>query len=221
MSSITHTRSLPHNIDPRRLGAAAGILAGPLFLTVVAFLTWAELDYLHGLGWHYTKKNDVPWPSATALGPHGWIQILNFAVAGLLLLAFARSFRAELHGKTGRIGAGLMTLLALGLVVSAFPTDDASAHGHQPNTWHGWIHSIGFIVIVLSSLLAPILVALALRRDPRRRVAALLCGAAPVLMIVMFIPAANTLHDLGFTGYLAVVFGWQAMLAYRPLRGRD
>jgi hypothetical protein len=78
-----------------------GLAAGPLFLSVVGLLTWAELDDLHRLGWGYTKDNNVPWPSGLALGHIGAIQILNFAVTGLLILVFARAFRHELIASPG------------------------------------------------------------------------------------------------------------------------
>src|SRR6478609_5699506 len=62
MTSMSDTRPVPVSIDRRTVGVIAGLAAGPLFLTVAGLLTWAELDYLHGLGWHYTKDNPVPWP---------------------------------------------------------------------------------------------------------------------------------------------------------------
>jgi Protein of unknown function (DUF998) len=218
MTSMSDTRPVPVGIDRRSVGVIAGMSAGPLFLTVAGLLTWAELDYLHGLGWHYTKDNPVPWPSATALGPYGWVQILNFALTGGLLLAFVHSFRSVLQGRTGRIATVLLYVMGIALLVSAFPTDHASTQGHSPNTWHGVLHSIGFVCIAIPSVIVPIVVAVALRQKPGWRTVVVVSAAVPLVEILFFIPAAAAWHDAGFTGYLATLFGWFAFLAFRLRR---
>ena len=73
-----------------RLAAVAGIIAGPLFLVTIVLLTWAEYGFLRSSGWTVLDANDVPWPSGLAVSQVGWIQILNFAVTGALLLVFVR-----------------------------------------------------------------------------------------------------------------------------------
>jgi Protein of unknown function (DUF998) len=215
MTSAIHSESsMGSTADTRRVGRAAGLVAGPLFLTVVALLTWAELDDMHRLGWHYTEDNKVPWPSGLALGHLGAIQVVNFAVAGLLVLVFARAFRHELTGRAGRVGGWLLTVLGAALLFSAFPTDHAAAAGASPNTWHGKVHSGAFVVVALCSLLAPIFVAVALRRRPGWRGVAAASAAVPVLLIASFV-AQNQLHDIAFTAFLVVIFGWLALLATR------
>jgi hypothetical protein len=215
MSSIVESRPVKATVDAQRIGAVAGMIVGPLFLAVVGLLTWAELDYLHDLDWGYTKDNPVPWPSATALGPHGWVQVVNFAAAGLLILTFTRAFQAELRGKVGRAAAWLLFLIGVALTVSAFPTDHASAHGHSPDTWHGVLHSIGFVCVALPSVIAPILVAVALRRRAGWRRAAAVSAVVPVVELLLFFGAVNVWHDAAFTAYLASLFGWFALLGQR------
>ena len=215
MSSITQTLPVAARVDARRIGGLAGMVAGPLFLAVVGLLTWSELDYLHGLGWGYTKGNQVPWPSATALGPHGWVQVVNFAVAGVLLLTFVRAFQGELRGKIGRAAAWILLVMGAALTLSAFPTDHASVRGHSPNTWHGVLHSIGFVCLALGSLIAPILVALALRRKADWRRVAALSAVVPVVEVLLFFVAPSLFHDAGFTAYLVTLFGWFAVLGLR------
>lgn len=216
MTSMTTdaTADTAVHTDRRRLGAAAGLLAGPLFLTVVALLTWAELGTMHRLGWGYTRKNDVPWPSGLALGHYGAVQVVNFAVAGLLLVVCARGLRGEVRGISGRIGTGVLTLLGLALVCSAFPTDHAAARGKNPDTWHGWMHTGAFVGVALSALLAPAILALALRRDPRWRPLALVSACVPPLLVAFFF-AQKALHDVAFTLFLVAVFGWVALLSAR------
>lgn len=215
MSTITHARPLAPTADTRRLGGLAGMVVGPLFLAVVGLLTWAELGYLHGLDWGYTKDNPVPWPSATALGPHGWVQVLNFAVAGLLIVTFAHAFQVELRGRVGRVAAWLLYLMGVALIVSAFPTDHASTLGHSPDTWHGILHSIGFVCLALPSLIAPLLVAVALRRRAGWGRLAAISLAVPAVELLLFFVAVGTWHDAAFTAYLATLFAWFALLGHR------
>jgi hypothetical protein len=85
-----------------RRGALAGI-AGPLiFTTVAVILTVAEYDFLRGLGWHPIRPTEVNWPSSTALGPYGWIQVANFLIFGLLMLVFAAGLWRAAKARGGR-----------------------------------------------------------------------------------------------------------------------
>jgi chromate transport protein ChrA len=194
----------------QRLAAAAGIAAGPLFLSAVALLTWLRYDYLRSLGWSIMEENDVPWPSGLALGGSGWAQMLNFALSGLLLLVFILALRHELpHRRSSRVASTLMTVMAVAMVASAAPTDrDFSA---SPSTWHGWTHGISFIVIVLLSVLTPLLTARALRGDPRwRPMAAVSLVVALTCALSLFVPS-----QVGFYLFLTTLFGWFTALAVR------
>ena len=160
----------------------------------------------------------MPWPSGLALGTYGAIQIANFVLAGTLLAVFVRGFRRELPAsRSGRIAAVLLTTIAVGIAVSGFPTDRATAGGDAPNTWHGYLHVIAFVVVALSSLLAPIVTAVALRRNPRWRGFSALSLAVVVLELVLFFPL-DFLGDPAFVGYLVVLFGWFAALGARLRR---
>ncbi len=70
---------------------ACGAIAGPLFVLVflVEGATRAGYDPL---------RHPV---SSLALGDHGWTQIANFVVAGLLTLAFAAGLRLALWPARG------------------------------------------------------------------------------------------------------------------------
>jgi hypothetical protein len=215
MNSLAHSRLQPAALDTPRIQALAAMLAGPLFLTVVTVLTLLELDFMHDLGWAFTADDKVPWPSGLALGDYGALQIANFALAGTLLALFVRGFRHELgHSRSGRTATVLLATIAIGIAVSAFPTDRATAAGDAPNTWHGYLHIIGFIAVAISSLLAPIATALALRRNPRWRGVGMLSIAVVVLEIVFFFPL-EFLGDPAFVGYLLTLFGWFAALGAR------
>jgi hypothetical protein len=215
MNSLTLNRSAPGALDTARAQGLAAIVAGPLFLAVIAVLTLVELDFMHGLGWGFTRDDQVPWPSGLALGSYGAVQIANFVLAGTLLALFVRGFRRELPAtRSGRIAVVLLATIAVGIAVSGFPTDRATAAGDAPNTWHGYLHVIAFVVVALSSLLAPIATAVALRRNPSWGGFPALSIAVVVLELVLFFPL-DFLGDPAFVGYLVVLFGWFAALGFR------
>ncbi len=57
--------------------------------------------------------------SELSLGPRGWIQIVNFVVAGALLLIFARGLASEFpDGKSSRAGPVIMGIISLGILLS-------------------------------------------------------------------------------------------------------
>jgi hypothetical protein len=215
MNAIAHSRPAPKVLEAPRLQGLAGMIAGPLFLAVVAALTFVELDFMHGLGWGFTSDDQVPWPSGLVLGDYGTIQIANFAVAGALLAFFVRGFRRELPtNRLGRVAGLLLMVIAIGIALSAFPTDRATVASDSPNTWHGWLHVIGFVTIALTSLLAPIVTAIALRGNVRWRAFPGFSVAVVVLEAILFFPL-DFLGDPAFVGYMVVLFGWFAALGVR------
>jgi len=223
MNAVAHPASASATLERRRLQGLAAMIAGPLFLAVVALLTLAELDFMHGLGWGFTSDDQVPWPSGLVLGDYGAIQIANFVLAGALLLFFATGFRRELPAtRFGRIVGWLSFVIPVGLIISAFPTDRATVAVEEPNTWHGWLHVLGFVTIALASLVVPILTAVALRRDPRWQGIVWFSVAVVALEAVFFFPL-DFLGDPAFVGFMVVLFGWFAILGWRlrVLGGRD
>lgn len=215
MNAVAHSSSVHATLERQRLQGLAAMVAGPLFLAVVALLTLAELDFMHSLGWGFTSDDQVPWPSGLVLGDYGAIQVANFALAGALLFSFVRGFRRELPAtRLGRTVGWLSFVIPVGLIVSAFPTDRATVAVEEPNTWHGWLHVIGFVTIALASLVVPILTAIALRRNARWRGIVRLSVAAVILEAIFFLPL-DFLGDPAFVGYMIVLFGWFAVLGAR------
>jgi len=64
-------------------------------------------------------------------------------------------------------------------------------------------------------VIAPILVAVALRHWPGWRRLAVISALVPVVELLFFFPGASAWHDAAFTGYLATLFGWFALLGQR------
>ncbi len=123
----------------RRL-LTCGVIGGPLF--VVTFLiegfTRADYDWLR-----------VP-VSSLALGDLGWIQVVNFVITGLLMLAFAIGLWRALPTPEGSTwGPLLIAALGIGLVgAGIFVTDPV--RGYPPGTpdqylqysLHGHLHEL-------------------------------------------------------------------------------
>lgn len=201
----------------RRVAGRAGMLAPVVFLTGVTLITWAEYEFMSGLGWTITDHGDSAWPSGLAQGPHGWAQIANFALTGILLLTFFIALRKEFRNKRSRRAASaLLLLLGAGFVLAAFP-EDGPPFG-EPQTLFGILHGIGFIAIVLASFGAPLATAFALRGDERWRGYPFLSALAAVaifvfmFLLVFLLEVATT---IGIYGFFLCLFGWIELVAFR------
>lgn len=208
---------------PPRLGAsslAAGIAAGPLYLTVG--LLQALLRPGFDIGRHPL--------SVLANGPGGWVQTLNFVVTGLLVLAAALAVGRRLRPQS-RAASWCLGLFGLSMIVAAgFPADPMD--GFPPGTplgpprsisptglMHFAAGGIGFIALGLAALLAG-------RALGRRNQPAMARGsyAAGVVVILGFLGGPLLSVTLAVAGlWLSVVvgFAWLAILCrhFRKLAG--
>ena len=203
----------------RRFGALAGLLAGPFFLASVGLNTWASLDYLHSLGWKFVGGEEVPWPSSLARGPYGWVQVATFLITGLLVVVVAAGLRGVLpRGRTGTLAVALLGLLGAALMLAAFRVDVPMLTGGEPQTPNGLLHGIAFLLIIGAGVLAPLAMALAVRRDTSWRPILLVSVSAAVLFIVfLLLPWGNATFLLA----MATLFAWIAVVAARLRQPRE
>ncbi len=167
-----------------RWAALPGIIAPALFLLTTAALTRLQYDFLDGLG-------DFA-PSLATLGPHGWWQVANFILSGLLLTAFAVGVhRGVVSGRRAALGPTLLGLAGVGMVLLGSKTDPPGAQ----QSWHGLIHTLAYFLFVGCLLLSYIFLWLRVRRDRRWRSYRRYCLLALLLLIpAPFLPgpvAAN------------------------------
>jgi Protein of unknown function (DUF998) len=197
----------------RRAGAIAGLAAGPFFLISVGLNSWASIDYLDRLGWEFVGGEQVPWPSSLARGPYGWAQVATFVITGLLIMLLAIAVRDQLPRKrASSVAVLLLALLGVALLLAAFRVDTPMLRGGNPDTWHGWIHGIGFLLIIATGVLAPLTMALAARRDPGWRPIAVLSLATSALFVVfLLLPWGNAT----FLMAIVTLFAWIASVAVR------
>jgi Protein of unknown function (DUF998) len=200
-----------------RLAAAAGIAGPPLFVVGILGLTGLEYDFLRGLGWHPVANSPVPWPSALALGPYGWVQVANFVVFGLLLAGFALGLRRALvPGRGASAGPALLVVAGVALVLCGAKTDPDISR--PPRTMHGWVHAAAFVALLVFLLLAFFAFWRALRREPAWRT----CGAyslvAGLTALSLVLTSLLVPGPLTFYGLLAVAALWLEALALRLWR---
>ena len=195
-----------------RNAAFAGMIGPALFAIIVVVLTVAQYGFMVDLGWDPIGASDVPWPSGLALGPLGWLQVVNFILFGLALMVFAvglhRGVAARVRGSV--IGPVLLMVAGVALVLSAFKTDPSLSGG--PQSWHGLVHGLAFLLLVLSLLLSFLLLWWRLRRDPRWRGYDLYTIITAVLYVVLFFLSAS---QWAFYLFLGVVLAWVEVMAIR------
>jgi hypothetical membrane protein len=147
----TGERQMTHSITkPTRSLLICGLIAGPFYIVVglTQALTRPGFDLL---------RHDL---SLLANGDLGWIQIMNFVLTGLLVIAFAVGLQQTLQTGRGRTwGPILLGIYGLGLIGAGFFTADPG-FGFPPGTpadahtisWHGFLHfvtaGIGFLALI-------------------------------------------------------------------------
>jgi hypothetical membrane protein len=148
-------------MDRRQLGAWAGMIGPTLFVSMFTLEGWLRPGY----------QTFGMYVSELALGPRGWIQVVNFIVFGVLFLVFARGVAAEFQdGKASRFGPILLTIIGISLLASGpFVMDQVTTPPDQMS-WHGKLHMNLFGALVFS--LSPVSCFVFLRRfreDPKWR----------------------------------------------------
>ncbi|MEU1684122.1 DUF998 domain-containing protein [Micromonospora sp. NPDC005707] len=214
MTSMTLTRAGTTRGVPTATLLAAGAAAGPLFLGL-------------GLAQAFTRDGfDLSRQplSLLSLGEHGWIQIANFVVSGLLALAGAAGFRQALRGgPAGTWGPALVAVLGVGLVVAGVLRADpsmgwpAGAPEGNPDTmsWHSYGHGVGAMLSFGALTVACLVFA---RRFGRAgALSSILVAAATV--VVMAWPDQDSMSVRMVLGS-ALVFGWLTAVSLHTITER-
>ncbi|MGX7674462.1 DUF998 domain-containing protein [Plantactinospora sp. DSM 117369] len=145
MTVLALSPSAPTPRPPSRAPKAllvCGLVAGPAFMAALLVQGAVRADY-------------DPWRhpgSSLALGPWGWVQVVNFVVAGALTIAFAAGLRRSLPvGPGSRMGPLLVAIWGVGLLgAGVFVGDPVSGYPRgtpalpaEPS-WHGLLHDWAF-----------------------------------------------------------------------------
>jgi hypothetical membrane protein len=138
--------------------AWAGILGPALFTAVFLVIEVA-------LGGRYSRVAEVV--SALEATPYGWVQRLNFAVFGILTLAFAVGLHCAVRpSRLGVAGPALLGVSGVGLLLAAvFPLrEDANGLTYDPGG-----HVVAGVMFFATSAIGLVILSRRLAHDPRWR----------------------------------------------------
>jgi len=213
----TSGRRHAHAADPvTRALLTAGVVAGPLFVVV------ATAQVLTRDGFDLSRHP----LSLLSLGDLGWIQIANFIVAGILMLAFAAGTRRSLADGPGRtLAPVLFAVYGIGLVIGgAFTADPAlgfpvgTPDGYPTElTPHGIVHAFAPPLAFLALVGATFVVAHRLAWEGHRAAAAWsrVLGVVCLLLCQPLGPAMSVRLFAGVT----LGFAWITAYGVWLLRG--
>ncbi|WP_448811597.1 DUF998 domain-containing protein [Agromyces bauzanensis] len=227
MDIDTTSRSAPARADDRpsahaadpltRALVAAGAAAGPLFVVV------ASVQVVTREGFDLTRHP----LSLLSLGDRGWVQIANFIVAGVLMLAFAVGTRRSLGSGPGHRWAPLLFgVFAVGLILGgAFTADPAlgfpaGAPAGYPTEWtfHGTVHAIAPPLSFLAFVAATFVVARRLSWEGHTT-SAVWTRVVGIACLVLTLPFELWMSVRLFVG-IALAFAWISAYAVSLLRRR-
>jgi hypothetical membrane protein len=144
-------------VDIRKLGAVAGLIGSVAFIAIFTIEGWLRPGY----------DAQRMFVSELALGPRGFVQILNFVACGFATILFARGMRAEFPAApaatrlldvvgVGLIGVGLFVMDPLGTPVGRL-------------SWHHHLHGVFGAPFFYGAPIACFLFARHFREAPRWR----------------------------------------------------
>ncbi|MGH8775298.1 MAG: DUF998 domain-containing protein [Jiangellaceae bacterium] len=216
--SAAHETCAPASSLTRSL-LGYGILAGPLYL-VVSLAQAVTRD-----GFDLTRHQ---W-SLLANGEHGWIQIANVVLTGLMIVAAAVGLARYLHpGPAGTWGPRLIAVYGASLVAAGiFRADPAlgfpagTPDGPATISWHGMVHfaaaGVGFGCVAAACFV----IARRFRAEGRRgwTVASRLVGGVFLAgFAAVASGAGNAAANVAFTVAVVAVFCWTSAVAFDAYR---
>lgn len=197
------------SVDQRRIGwsATAGTVA-PIWF----WLTLTLLDLIHG-------TIDV---SGHQLRTFGALMYVGFLAYGALSLVFVWGLRRRMPaGRLSSASLATLALLGCGPLLATFTM--GSEQG-PPQSWHGWLHFIGFLLLSLMPILALPLFGGAVWRDASwRPLGPLSVGWGIVIALVAFLPSVPVdgyaiWAGAGSLAEIALIGLWQIVASRRLAR---
>lgn len=159
--------------------------------------------------------------SNLGVGYNSWIMNSNFFLSGVLFVISAVGFYSDMRGVIKRtvwrtLAALLLVLPGIGLINEGFFATDLP--GFPPTTLHGVLHIIGFFVIFLDLIFAPIIIGTLLWKTSFWRsysVYSILTGLllTPLSIVFLFYSTSHIPQIAGFAERLliGVTFLWYAV----------
>jgi hypothetical protein len=208
MHAAAHTVTREQHL---RIAGTAGMAMLPVFAITVIVLTWLDWDFLHSTGWTVLDEHRVNYPSALARGDLGLVQSLNFLTLGVLAVIFGHGLRTQfVHRWSGAVATLGLAAVGLSGVFSAFATDLPS----EPVSWHGLLHGVGFLLMLLGCVVSFVAGGLALRGAPGWKgywVYSLLNTPLAIAVSV----ALSPLGQVSFYGLVTGLLTWFGVIGMR------
>ena len=188
---------------------ACGLVAGPIFVAtaIVQVLTRDGFDL---------RRHPI---SLLSVGEHGWIQVTNFIVTGVLSILFSIGVaRVLTDGRGSRWAPRFLTLFGVGLVIGGmFSADPAlgfpagAPEGYPEHiTTHGMVHAFAPPLSFLSLIAAFLVIAGRLTAEGLHR-AALLTRLAAAVCFILSVPIGP---GFSIRLFVAVALGFAWVAAY-------
>ena len=168
--------------------------------------------------------------SALSLGSSGWVQIANFILSGLLILACAVGLRRALpRGRGTTSGPLLVGLFGFSLISAGVFVMDP-AFGYPPGapmgiiSWHGMLHRLISLITLPSLSIACFVFAYRFAEYPHGKMWAAYSFLTGIAFAAFFVATPVVLFRGGPGGLLqriSLVFGfaWVGTLAIHTIRG--
>jgi hypothetical membrane protein len=177
-----------------------GILAGPFYVVV----SLAQALTRNGFD---LRRHE--W-SLLANGPLGWIQILNFVLTGLMVVAASVGMQRSGRSAGRWLGVFGASLIAAG-VFRADPVGGFPPGSGNDVSWHGVLHFVAAGIGFACMAIACFVVARVYAREGRREWAIGSRGVA-ILFLAGFVAVATSggteAANLGFTAGIILIWGW-------------
>ena len=207
------TRSRTDTATRAMLGA--GVIAGPLFVATAAVQIFTRDGF-------DLRRHPI---SLLSVGEHGWIQVTNFILAGVLSIIFSIGVgRVLIDGPGSRWGPRFCALFGVGLLVGGvFKADPAlgfpagaSAGYPEHITTHAMIHAVAPPLAFLSLIAACLVIARRFAADGLGH-AALITRIVAAVCFVLSVPVGPGFSIRLFVA-VALAFAWLAAYAIYLLR---
>jgi len=156
-----------------------------------------------------------------------WIMIMGFLLLAVGCVALAVSLASAIAAWAARIGSLLLLIAGIGLAVAGLARNDCSSELDACAarveagivSWHHTLHDNVSLVIFLSLVIAPLILARAFHRtDGWRdlRVYSILTGLLTLVLLISYVAASGTSENgLVQRVFVSVPFLWIGVLGYR------
>jgi hypothetical membrane protein len=187
-------------------------------LVIVGIVLYVILDVIAQLlPPHYNPITQAE--SDLAVGPYGFIMVINFVLRGLIALALLWVLTASLQkGVLSRTGLVLIGIWGVcSMLLALFPTDLADSK----LTLHGLLHLVLALLAFICGAIGELIVSRSFAKDERWRSLSIIATVIATLAVIMFVPTTTGLffHFLQHIGglveriFIGLVLLWMVVVA--------